>query len=271
MSLHRYVSLLTIGYGDLAPRSSAGKPFFVIWSIIAIPVMSILVSDLGDTLIHSFTQATHKLGDYTLLPKAGLWRTFLERNPWLLLWVQSYTGKKAAKKRIEEGFQVEETDGYHIPTLEELAEGEPSDHDLARKLAAAIRHVANDLHKSPPIMYSYNEWANYLSLIRFTKLEDHEKGEDGDPGGLVEWDWIGEDSPMLADQSESEWVLDRLTESLDRYVRKQIPREDRKMSINQLANKAAAERAKKDSFSIQRSPRAQAVRYSDEVGPDEVV
>jgi len=37
----------------------------------------------------------------------------------------------------------------------------------------------------------------------------------------VEWDWIGEDSPMLADVGESEWVLDRLCESLNRYTRKQ--------------------------------------------------
>lgn len=40
-----YVSLLTIGYGDLAPQSNPGRPFFVFWSLIAVPTMTILVSD----------------------------------------------------------------------------------------------------------------------------------------------------------------------------------------------------------------------------------
>jgi len=38
--------------------------------------------------------------------------------------------------------------------------------------------------------------------------------------GLVEWDWIGKDSPMMARQSEPEFVLDRLCESLARYMRR---------------------------------------------------
>jgi len=46
-----YVSLLTIGYGDLSPKSNAGKPFFVVWSLIAVPTMTILISDVGDTVI----------------------------------------------------------------------------------------------------------------------------------------------------------------------------------------------------------------------------
>jgi potassium channel subfamily K len=36
-----YVSLLTIGYGDLAPQSNAGRCFFVVWSLIAVPTMTI--------------------------------------------------------------------------------------------------------------------------------------------------------------------------------------------------------------------------------------
>jgi potassium channel subfamily K len=38
-----YVSLLSIGYGDFAPKSNAGKPFFVVWSLVAVPTMTILV------------------------------------------------------------------------------------------------------------------------------------------------------------------------------------------------------------------------------------
>jgi potassium channel subfamily K len=42
-----YISLLTIGYGDASPKSNAGRAFFVIWSLIAVPTMTILVSDMG--------------------------------------------------------------------------------------------------------------------------------------------------------------------------------------------------------------------------------
>ena len=50
--------------------------------------------------------------------------------------------------------------------------------------------------------------------------EELEREEEEE--GIVDWDWIGEDSPMLAEETESEWVLDRLCESLGRYMRKQI-------------------------------------------------
>ena len=52
-----YVCLLTIGYGDIAPKSNAGRPFFVVWSLIALPTMAFLVKYLSDTVISSFKQA----------------------------------------------------------------------------------------------------------------------------------------------------------------------------------------------------------------------
>jgi potassium channel subfamily K len=72
-----YISLLTIGYGDLSPKSNAGRCFFVIWSLIAVPTMTILVSDLGDTVVAKFKKWSDQLADFTVLPKEG--RSF-ERN-----------------------------------------------------------------------------------------------------------------------------------------------------------------------------------------------
>jgi potassium channel subfamily K, other eukaryote len=39
-----YVSLLTIGYGDLSPRTNAGRCFFFVWSLVAVPSITILIS-----------------------------------------------------------------------------------------------------------------------------------------------------------------------------------------------------------------------------------
>ena len=109
------------------------------------------------------------------------------------------------------------------PTLEKLAE-EPAtvtEHDLARKLALAIKRTANDLRLDHHKKYSYEEWVEFTRLIRFSTKSAEEAEEEEEEEGLVDWDWIGEDSPMLADISECEWVLDRLCESLNRYTRKQ--------------------------------------------------
>ncbi|KAI4249136.1 MAG: hypothetical protein L6R42_009049, partial [Xanthoria sp. 1 TBL-2021] len=132
-----YVSLLTIGYGDLSPSSNAGKPFFIVWSLVAVPTMTILISDMGDTVIGSFKRGTFTLADWTVLPKAGLWRSFLERHPRLWSWFQDKSEEAEEEKRIARGFPtgpVEENE-HAPPTLEQIAELDALDqHALARQL-----------------------------------------------------------------------------------------------------------------------------------------
>ena len=185
--------------------------------------MTILISDMGDTVIASFKRGTFKLADWTVLPKAGLWRELLEQYPWLLLWLQEKSQKAAEKRRFASGMPVglEQDEMVSAPTMEQVSELENlDDQALAGKLAIAIRHTANDLKDDPPRRYCYEEWAEYTRLIRFSRLSKEEIEQAEEEQGIVEWDWIGEDSPMLADSTESEWVLDRLCESLNRYMRK---------------------------------------------------
>lgn len=233
-----YVSLLTIGYGDFAPKSNAGKPFFVVWSLIAIPTMTILISDMSSTVIAAINRGTFTLADWTIMPKEGVWHDFLTNHPRLREWLSRKQKEREAKKRIQHGFEVQNPDAPQIPIVDDVEPdpGSPSlgqvveeieepvehtEHDLARKLATAIKHVANDLRADKPKKYSYEEWVEFTRLIRFSTHNAQEVEEEEEEEGLVEWDWIGEDSPMLADVSESEWILDRLCESLNRYTRRQ--------------------------------------------------
>jgi len=223
-----YVSLLTIGYGDLAPKSNVGKPFFIVWSLIAVPTITILISDLGDTVVASYKRGTFKIADWTVLPKEGFFREFLENHPVLMGWLQRISAERAEKKRIASGFPLpDDSARTAIPTLEQLAEPKAlEDHELARKLTQAIRRTANDLKTHRDRRYTYEEWVEYTRLIRFTKYDKHSPenlDEDEHKDGLIEWDWIGENSPMMAIQSEVEWVLDRLMESLNRYIHRQVP------------------------------------------------
>src|SRR5882757_3140689 len=48
--------------------SNSGKPFFVFWSLLAIPTLTILISDMGDTVVKGIKDATIWLGEVTVLP-----------------------------------------------------------------------------------------------------------------------------------------------------------------------------------------------------------
>lgn len=63
-----FVSLTTIGYGDLTPISNPGKSFFVFWSLLALPTMTILISHAGDTVVKGIRDATDMIGSLTILP-----------------------------------------------------------------------------------------------------------------------------------------------------------------------------------------------------------
>lgn len=231
-----YVSLLTIGYGDFSPQSNAGKPFFVVWSLIAVPTMTFLVSDMGETVALAINRGTFTLADWTVMPKKGVLHDFMIAHPRLKAWLERRHEKIEADKRLQEGFTIQDPDevmtmGDNAPEhpnshgasarLEQLAEEPLTEHDLARKLAVAIKTTANDLRLPHEKKYSYEEWVEFTRLIRFSSESPQQVEEDEREEGMVQWDWIGENSPMLANVSESEWILDRLCESLNRYTRRQ--------------------------------------------------
>lgn len=183
--------------------------------------MTILVSDLGSTVIDKFKNGTGKLADFTVLPKYGVWRGFVERHPILLAWLKERKQRHDARHRLEQGFQVgPEADAIvHVPTIEELAADDPSPSDLARRLAEKIRQVADDMKHGTKKRYSYEEWVEITQLIRFSAQKDEEGEIQGDEVGLIDWDWIGLDSPMMSSHGEPEFVLDRLCESMHRYIK----------------------------------------------------
>lgn len=195
--------------------------------------MTVLIQELSSTVVSAVNNWTFALAEWTVLPRKGLFKTALDKNPYLKEWVLGFAQRKQADERVRRGFYVEDPDEDMMPpratteqcrqeALERLA-GDYGDaeHDLARQLALAIKSVAGDLRATPPKRYLYEQWVHFTKLIRFSRRTREEVEQIEEEEGLVEWDWIGEDSPMLADVTEAEWVLDRLCESLNRYTKRQ--------------------------------------------------
>lgn len=60
-----------------------------------------------------------------------------------------------------------------------------------------------------------------MKLIQLFRSTDNQRDEvvlEDDEYGILNWDWIGETSPIVAPQTEPEWVLGRFCESLVRYL-----------------------------------------------------
>ena len=116
-------------------------------------------------------------------------------------------------------------------------------HVLIKEISKVIKH----LRSSPPRKYTFDEWAWYLKLIgedessaethRRAKRKPRPDGEglgaalgDGDVGvgkgreegrdkeGRMEWSWVGNRSPLMGNKEEAEWVLERLTKTLEREL-----------------------------------------------------
>ncbi|KAF3384317.1 Outward-rectifier potassium channel TOK1 [Penicillium rolfsii] len=246
-----FCSLITIGYGDLTPQSNAGRPFFVMWSLIAIPTMTMLISQMSDTVVAVYKHSTEKFSDYFVLPRQGAYKGILARVPLFRKWMQIRQEKQRLRRGFEVGAEADEAagtaesastpvvprrprpgDNHPLRTIEELARDEnPSPFELAEQLAFAIRRTTQDAREHRRKRYTYEEWVEFTRLIRFTDPHvrsnsptdcnrpfHSSNGVDEDEYGVLNWDWIGENSPMLAHQSEPEWILDRLCESLVRYV-----------------------------------------------------
>ena len=265
-----YTSLLTIGYGDLRPYSNSGKPFFVFWSLLAVPTLTILISNMGDTVIKAIKDVVLWLGEFTLLPGEGSTRKRIKRGVKRLGVSREDGGKMTGEwKEKAPGFlgdsdlQDPEKQDYNakLDKTDRLAgalekdelgqEKEAGDrgdwldrdiHHYHYLLVKEIRNVMKDLNDSPPRKYSYHEWAWFLRLMgedenssrSHRKALAHAPREEGtDPESQTgiddddsdherhQWSWLGTRSPLMVETEEAEWVLERLSETLEKELRKQ--------------------------------------------------
>ncbi|KAF2764407.1 voltage-gated potassium channel [Teratosphaeria nubilosa] len=200
-----FVCLLTIGYGDYSPDSNAGRAFFVVWSLMAVPSLTILISNMGDTFVQWFSDATLWLGSVTVLPtEKGVeasTRTILRRlsaymqqafQHFTLPGISGHTPKMKHEKRISsEEHERQVMDRLAERLTSHIEQEEPDEARQAEKegdelqrdihfyhyvLARECRNLQKDLGNSPNKQYNWQEWEYFLKLI------GNEDGSSDHPG-----------------------------------------------------------------------------------------
>ncbi|RKK18463.1 hypothetical protein BFJ66_g8276 [Fusarium oxysporum f. sp. cepae] len=289
-----FVSLTTIGYGDVTLISNAGKSFFVFWSLLALPTMTVLISNAGDTVVKLIRDGTLRLGNVTILPGEDNFKSDLKyiinRCTFGLIYA-NYTeppplnqDKKPASKnsstdtsdstikkeeekldeyargrprRSEAGEDDDPADPRpgqsrnnstftarvrrSLSRLRDAHEELPTGTNLHFLLISEIQVLMNHLKSSKPHKYSFEQWAWYLKLIgedesnaethgkaqpnnrhhhhhhpRRRKTNETAEGVEKDvvSDDTTAWSWVGNRSPLMGSQEETEWILDRLLERL---------------------------------------------------------
>ncbi|EGU88706.1 hypothetical protein FOXB_00777 [Fusarium oxysporum f. sp. conglutinans Fo5176] len=256
----------TIGYGDLTPVSNAGRSFYVFWSLLALPTMTVLISNASNTVVRIIRDVTILVGSVTILPNdrgfAGNVKSLVDKIALGKVFRDKGTGSlnsAASSKNIDHrssattikfqrrsvpkdsggliGASVASQPGSAISgprnshlhplstslmhnTLDNL----PTGIDFQLLLMSEIRVLINHLKESKAHHYTFEQWAWYLKLIGEDERspETHCKvnlgksrqdvNEDVSESG--KWSWVGNQSPLLGAQEESEWILDRLMDKL---------------------------------------------------------
>lgn len=286
-----YTTLLTIGYGDYVPFSNSGKAFFVFWSLLAVPALTIVISNMGDTVVKTIRDLTLYLGEFTVLPgEAGARNRIKQFTSWT-------NGNKMFGDANNAGKPPDSLDDGHKPDAEKGIAGAPStagtdyparqvddeEHKKAREaegkgdqlgeniheyhylLVREFRKVLKHLNESPPRRYSYDEWAWFLRLMgedegtyashrkplvqvaNKGKVDTQQAQSDDTDNTERQWSWLGNRSPLMGDIEEAEWVLVRLSRTLEKSM-KQLTAE-RKRGIGHAHTEKAGRRTQLNSGS----------------------
>lgn len=207
-----YTSLLTIGYGDLAPKSQSGRAFFVFWSLLAVPSLTILISNMGDTIVKWVSDLTNWIGSFTVLPDEGGLRSSLKSaanglNKRLHDSLHQFIGPgilgSAASHGPKYARPLSRTE-YESQTLDRLADSlrrhlhedqqvgdDQLEHDASLDkdihfyhyvLARECRNLQKNITHDPDKAYDFFQWTYFLRLMN---------DSDEVPDALVAPDGLG--------------------------------------------------------------------------------
>lgn len=251
-----FLCFITIGYGDFTPQKPLGRVFFVSWGLAAVPLMTVLISNLGDQLYDT----GERIIDY-------LWK-------WLRIESLSNLRKsKDQEESIGDDITDELDDGITLaldeeeaaeeeqlelialsikdPPAESLKPHEPHVPIDPRKISENLkeqvmrrRETYQELHQSlevlkpiiedsigdPKKSYTHEEWRNVLQTI--TSTENAASLAETDPRIIQEREdkrkyyWLSERSPLRLPLMEPNYMILKLFFHVERDIQRMLENEN---------------------------------------------
>lgn len=251
-----YVSLLTIGYGDFYPQNNSAKPAFVLWSLIALPTLTVLIGAIGDSISEGVGTLTLWIGEHLPQRKGTIadlkddaakaaGSAYQEAKPPGFM-----SDGKAEDREFKDKAEADAVRGIDRKRKEKNAQGDTTQQDFSGAgkhyrhylLMKAMKDVVQHMNASPPRKYTYAEWTWFLKLLGEDESKsDHHRelgnvrdGEErGDMSGTAQagaregdgavqpWSWMGPKSPLMSSIDEPQWVLERLMSTLEEQIMKE--------------------------------------------------
>lgn len=240
-----FLCLLTIGYGDFAPQTPFGRCFFVSWGISAIPLMTILVSSVGDKLFDfadKFSYITIKIFNFQ-----AYHRYLVEKARRKFKGHEDMTEEIIDDEEIDEEEQISE--GFGFSQASDLSQSVASSQysttsNIKDKLQTQVVHSLTNrainqkqsfsnlvlfLNKMKPLIldsienpgkrYDFDSWSSTLR-----ELDDYDTGslssETGDEQNL--YFWLGAHSPLRIPLKEPNYLIIKMFFKLEKDIQSLI-------------------------------------------------
>jgi hypothetical protein len=197
-----YVSLFTIGYGDFYPKSPFGRVFFVFWSLLSVPVVTVLISTLAGVSGRAFSNS------------------HLLRRLWKKIYGPPDTSEGQALNSINERGDKRLLAAHTISLLlcHRLNQTHPATFtyeeweyfiSLIRALRSDIRPLTSDGDNDRVLPKSLQVNSLNETLGSSETIQEWEKSD---------FAWTSEDNPIMTSTPEIDWLLEGLAMELVRNL-----------------------------------------------------
>ena len=236
------LSLITIGYGNLCPITGCGRAFYVLWCIGAVPLMTVLISTVGDSLYRCSRIIDRRIRRYIYFEKPSEAQTLSFKNIILqFLSPRNYPPKadgsvlpvsSATEASASDPVDLERNSGNDMSTLSETSTKSNSYSAKRRSNKARLLSLEDTMKEESPFAkitemrkllddlkeidvisienedyeFTYEQWVKYLRL---------EKRLNQSQSKLF---WISEESPLRYPFKQSLYLTYRLSDMLNEIL-----------------------------------------------------
>lgn len=213
---------VTTGYGDFAPSTAGGRPFFILWAIAAVPMMTIFISSVADAIQAKLLASSDRIVRWSYEVYAYFWH--------LCDLFRILAHQNAAARRDKACAQaVAQTESEDVMTFAASARKIDVDNRLERilLLLKGVEQFTETLVNDPDTRYTYEDWDLLRKIIKFTHRVGGAKAAPHMEAALTHPHfWLSEQSPLRFPIVEPRFFLLSTLTALESEVRALAEKED---------------------------------------------